>query len=154
MGTPEGLAELAKQLEKEQETNAVFLLKHGWTQDGDYFVKGEHRLYDFDAVHKEMFALIRADNWREIVTEVTMPACKGQKVPDQMAYYESPKTGRIYQYLEVISLYYDQPPMTEDELYPKWCSEKTLDLNALYPGDKPEVMRLKFTLSRGYERLE
>lgn len=153
MGTPEGLAWLAEQYDKKDKIDGEFLLKHGWTvtshdSDGaNKYSKGEHSdLYSFDAADKQLWELIKPE-WRIIEVNVALGK-KGELKPG-IAYFQSSKTGRIYQYLEIIDFYYGFN--TEETIWPDKCSGKTRELNALFPGEKPDVMNLRFTSENGYQ---
>ena len=154
MGTEEGLKWLAEQYDKQDKIDHEFLLKHGWTHsldsngDGRY-AKGEHSdLYSFKAAEIQLWDLIKPE-WRIIDVNVALGE-KGELKPG-ICYFQSSKTGKIYQYLEIIDIYYGTN--TEETLWES-CSAKTKELNALYPDEKPDVMNLRFTSEKGYQKFE
>ncbi len=155
MGTTEGLAWLAEEHEKQHKIDHEFLLKHGWTFEldenkDDKYSKGEHAdLYSFKAAEIQLWELIKPE-WRIIGVEVALGK-KGEFKPG-ICYFQSSKTGRIYQYLEIIGLYYGFN--TEETLWPDQCSAKTKELNALFPGEKPDVIKVRFTSENGYQLYE
>lgn len=163
MGTPEGLKDLAEEIERLGKTDALFLSKHGWTQDGDYWVKGDHKLYSYDtgsvlngAVSVQIKELMDAGGWKHNCVQTHMPSFKGVVInPEKWSRYTSSKTGFNYSYLEVRYLIYNE--LEEDQSFFDSCSEKTKQLNVLFPNEKPDVMEVRFYLKDGvgtYERID
>lgn len=163
MGTPEGLKSLAKEMEHLEKTDALFLFKHGWIQDGDYWVKGNRKLHSYDtdsvlnsAVSVQIKELMDIAGWKHNCVKTYLPPFKGiVKEPETWSRYTSPKTGRNYSYLEARRLIYEE--LEEDQSFFDNCSEKTKQLNALFPDEKPDIMLVKFYLKDSvgtYERIE
>src|ERR1700738_2465809 len=85
-----------------------------------------------DQLEKDGWKKIRADTYYDFKREYS-----------SWQHYLSPKTNRLYMYDELCELYLKEA-MTEGDLYPAFCCEKTLMMNTLYPKEKPDIIKIKF----------
>lgn len=139
MGTTEGLKWLVEQWEGEERNNAMFLKERGWIEEDGYWIKGNKKLRAFDtdhagAVSTEIGEMSTAAGWRQITIETL---CNDKQ--DRYAYYVSPKTNRMYHWFEMMETLYSG--ISEEDL--KLCG-KTEDLNRLFPGKKPDLIKVEF----------